>query len=291
MSHSLHRPDLAAGRDPLGRMPTVQMPALPSQRTVQSPPVPFVHDDATAAAQAWDRRAEAAATEAQRLAGVDLRDQLLWSLREMNVRHLAHAWDSRHSRADAIAPHAVAFLFSAQTQPQPLRYRLYRATRTLLDGEEVRHLPTLLHDLWKVATAMREAAGAVDPRDMANRVPALPEWAECIGVAVSTLDTLAEVDGEGRRRTHTGAWADVLAAGTSLTNIGGRCFAYLCDGAMVLTHRRGELDYGQFTFQQGWFTDAHQPELVDQHVGEIWRWLIALGQTILYPLQEAPNGP
>jgi hypothetical protein len=160
---------------------------------------------------------------------VALRNSAMMRLREMSSRHGMHAYDQRNG-ADALGPHAVAFLYHDLEHRSGARPRdsVRAATRLFRDTPDVQDLPALLLRLAKIAGGYADK-GPFDPRRLlAHRSDDMSGEARFIGVAVSTLDTLA------------GQWVDVRAHVLSALEVAGRSYIHLVDGTRLILDRGGQ---------------------------------------------------
>jgi hypothetical protein len=159
---------------------------------------------------------------------VDVRNAALLRMREVNSRHGMHAFDQRGG-ADALGPHALAFLYVDvdRDNTQRARYVVRAATRLFRDSDDVDHLPTLLATLARIAHSYVQRGGFDPRRTMAHRSDKMTPQANYIGVAVSSLDTLV------------GAWTDVRNHVQSALEVAGRSYINLIDDTRMILERGG----------------------------------------------------
>jgi len=202
----------------------------------------------------WDQPVAEDGSEAHDPAVVELRNQVVDRLRVMNAKHAQQAWDRRHG--DPIGPHALAFFYAAPTTTggRP-SYQLATATRLFLAGPDVDDLPRLLYRLTGVAAGLART-DAFDPRtQMADRYESMPRTARYIGLGVSSLDSEA------------GTWAQVRQAADGITDVPGRCFAYLADGTFLQVDRGANRDFGAVSI-----TSSRDLNTVPGMPSRLWRW-------------------
>lgn len=165
-----------------------------------------------------------------------VRNQTIDRLVRMNVRHAVHAWEHRRDRP--VAPHAIAFLYTAATFPEPGPdtepggvaahvVRLFAATRMVNDDPSVRELPQLLFRLTRlVRERYLPTPGGFDPAAQMSTHRDRAIGVACYaGLGVSTLDTPA------------GSWQEIQRRAEGVDDIPGRCLALLADNTAMLIDR------------------------------------------------------
>jgi hypothetical protein len=216
---------------------------------------------------------------------VDVRNAALLRMREMNSRHGMHAFDERRG-ADALGPHAIAFLWvdTEQDHAQSSRIVVRAATRLFRDDEEVRHLPTLMNTLSRIAHSYIERGG-FDPRlTMVHRRDKMSQHARYVGVGVSSLDTIV------------GQWTDIQEHARSAMEICGRSYVHLVDDTRMILDRGGQFGavgttYSNRPLEAGtriafatWRPLHHRP---GEYGEEVWAPLSTLNQQVYHGLQLA----
>jgi hypothetical protein len=196
---------------------------------------------------------------------IRIRNAAIERMREMSSRHGIHAFDQRRS-ADALGPHAVAFLFHDHEQRQGMAsaQEVVRVgTRLFRDSVDVRDLPTVLFGLAEVASEYADKGG-FDPRTvMAHRTDPMTVHARYVGIGVSTLDTRA------------GHWSDISAHTESALQVPGRAYIALLDDSKMVLERGGPFGVIGTT----WST---QPLEINQSMSSYGSWK---------PLRRDPNDP
>jgi hypothetical protein len=189
------------------------------------------HPPGFQASQSWGSGSDYERREQERLEHermIEIRNAALLRMREVNSRHGMHAFDERFG-GDALGPHALAFLYVdiGQDAGQSARYVVRAATRLFRDSDDVRHLPTLLTTLARIAHGYVRRGG-FDPRQsMAHRTDAMSPQARYVGLGVSSLDTLA------------GPWEDVRNHARSAMEVAGRSYVHLVDDTRMILDRGG----------------------------------------------------
>jgi hypothetical protein len=157
----------------------------------------------------------------------NVRNRVVDRLVRMSVRHGVHAWEHRRDRP--VAPHAVAFFFTAPEAPDVERvgYDVSAATRMTNDDPSVRDLPRLLFRLSRLAQERYlPTPGGFDPAtQMCSHRDLNSGTAVYAGIGVSTLDTPAA------------SWDDIQRQAAGVEDIPGRCYALLADHTALLIDR------------------------------------------------------
>lgn len=196
---------------------------------------------------------------------IRIRNAAIERMREMSSRHGIHGFDQRRS-ADALGPHAVAFLFHDHEQRAGLSVtqEVVRAgTRLFRDSEDVRDLPSVLLGLAEVAADYADKGG-FDPRTvMAHRSDPMTVHARYVGLGVSTLDTRA------------GHWADIRHHTESALQVPGRAYIALLDDTKMVLERGGPFGVIGTTW-------SSQPLEINQSMASYGSWK---------PLRRDPNDP
>jgi hypothetical protein len=203
---------------------------------------------------------------------VDLRLQALTRLREMNLKHAAHAWRRRYS--DPLSPYGLAFLYVQPGHDQRW-HTLLTGTKLWLAGPEASNLPRLLFDL-NVLIEGRHDDATFDPRrDLANRVDeGMAQDAWYVGLGVSSLDT------------YSGTWAEACAQVNRDGDLPGTIRIVMIDSTIMACERRGVLEFNGLTIRStrpltattmdsmySWDPTNPDAMLADPQHGQILQWM------------------
>ncbi|MEV6814240.1 hypothetical protein [Micromonospora sp. NPDC051296] len=172
----------------------------------------------------------------------DLRRQIVFRAKRLNVGHLIEA-DQRYGQRDALGPHGVMLFLVSDAPTEPHGYRLHTAYRLWLASPEADDLPRLLGDLADIAaenvarcTAAERRWHPLGPeRSMVNGGDmSPPAGAVYVGVGVTTLDT-----DHGRWHQVARTLRGVPVGGRRLSafDLKGQCYTLLTDGTALHVDR------------------------------------------------------